>query len=263
MAEDRIATAWQGLAATMGDVDIDSDPDTADPTEHTETAGLHLSPIEARLLGVLIEKALATPQNYPLSVNALATGSNQTTNRDPLTHYTEGEIADELAPMKERRLLRFVHPTSGRGVTKYRHVLDEHLDIDEGDAALLSVLLVRGPQTVAELRARTERLHRYDDTAAIEARLAAMTSGAGQRLTQRLERDPGAREPRWVQLLCPEQGLERSGGAAASATPDPTTSSATSPVATPPAGHDREIAALRAELTALRAEFEAFRAEFG
>lgn len=217
-----------------------------------DDTGLQLSPMHARMLGALVEKALATPQNYPLSINAFATACNQTTNRDPITHFTEGEIADELAGLKERGLLRFVHPTSGRGVTKYRHVLDEHLGVGTAEVALLSVLLVRGPQTLAELRARTERLHPFADTTEVEEVLRSMRGDVGQLLALQLDREPGAREPRWVQLLCPEQGTDRAGAPAAS-----------SPAPSVPAGQEDEVAELRAELARLRREFEAFRAEFG
>jgi len=223
------------------------------------------------MLGVLAEKALATPQNYPLSINALATACNQSTNRDPITHYSEAEIADELAGLKERRLLRFVHPTSGRGVTKYRHVLDEHLGVGAPEIALLSVLLVRGPQTLAELRARTERLHTFADTAEVEETLRTMRGELDQPLAQRLEREPGAREPRWVQLLCPQQGLERA-AMPVSANPVPANPVPANPVpaAPPPTavapqtpGLERDLADLRRELERLRQEFDAFRAEFG
>ena len=229
-----------------------------EPGDDAVSAQLRLSPMDVRMLGSLAEKAFATPQNYPLSINSLATACNQTTNRDPLTHYSEGEIADQLSSLKERGLLRFVHPTSGRGVTKYRHVLDEHLGLGDAEIALLSVLFVRGPQTLAELRSRTERLHRFDSTGEIEECLTSMRSSTGQTLTERLEREPGHREPRWIQLLCPEQGEARA-GATASANP---TGSSHEPPSPLPGLHD-EIKRLRNDLTALREEFEAFRAEFG
>ncbi len=238
-----------------------SGPEDDDLGPGPESPGLTLTPIEARMLGVLAEKALATPQNYPLSVNALATGCNQSTNRDPITHYAEAEIADELPRLKERKLLRFVHPTSGRGVTKYRHVLNEYLGVGDAETALLSVLLVRGPQTVAELRSRTERLHRFDSTAEIEQCLGSMTDAAGNRLTERLEREPGHREPRWIQTVCPEQGELRVGSGA----PAPESSGAATiadPVTSRP-GLQAEVDALRRDLDQLRAEFDAFRAEFG
>jgi len=229
--------------------------------ENHEGAPLVLTPFDARLLGAMAEKALATPQNYPLSINALATACNQTTNRDPITHYSEAAISDELPRLKERKLLRFVHPTTGRGVTKYRQVLNEYLGIDNAEIALLSVLLVRGPQTVAELRARTERLHGFASTTEIEDCLREMSSADGAKLALRLEREPGHREPRWIQTLCPEQGEQRAGT-------EPAASSATYTASRPePApyrpGLEDEVARLSAELSQLRVQFDAFRAEFG
>lgn len=209
-----------------------------------------LAPLEARMIGAMIEKALATPQNYPLSVNALMTACNQTTNRDPLTHYSEGEILDILPHLKERGLLRFVHPTSGRGVTKYRQVIHEVLGLEDSDIALLSVLLVRGPQTSGELRSRTERLYSFDSASEVEQRLSEMTTPDGEPLTQRLGREAGHREARWIQLLSPDQGLDRATGPPSAPRPS-ATSDQTS-----------ELEALRSDLVALRAEFETFRAQF-
>jgi uncharacterized protein YceH (UPF0502 family) len=209
-----------------------------------------LAPLEARMIGAMIEKALATPQNYPLSLNALMTACNQTTNRDPITHYSEGEILDVLAHLKERGLLRFVHPTSGRGVTKYRQVIHEALGLEDSDIALLSVLLVRGPQTSGELRTRTERLHSFDSPNEIEQRLGDMTTPDGEPLAQLLDREAGHREARWIQLLSSDQGLDRAMGPP----------SAPSPAVT--GNQVSELEALRSDLAALRAEFETFRAQF-
>lgn len=260
--ESQARYAREHVDAEHGDDDSDEEISTAGSLEAADI--LRLSPIEARLLGALAEKALATPQNYPLSINSLATACNQTTNRDPLTHYTEDEIADELSRLKDRRLLRFVHPTSGRGVTKYRHVLDEYLVVHEADIALLSVLLVRGPQTVSELRARTERLHRFDSTTDIEEQLRSMQSDNGSPLAIRLEREPGHREPRWIQTLCPEQGELRAGTGTASDSPS-AGHAAPAPQAARPStpGLRDEVDQLKRELQQLRADFEAFRAEFG
>lgn len=207
---------------------------------------------EARVLGALIEKALATPQNYPLSLNAITLACNQATNRDPVSALEESRVHDVLTVAKTRGLARFVHPRSGRGVTKYRHVVDEALAVEEPVLALLSVLLLRGPQTVGELRSRTERLHAFSDSAEIEAALTALADGQGRPLVRRLERGSGHREARWIQLLCPEQGEDRAGKATAPAT----TSAAPAP------GLAHEVDWLRSELAELRSEFEAFRAEF-
>lgn len=213
---------------------------------------LRWSSDEARVLGALMEKGLATPQNYPLSLNALTLACNQATNRDPVTALGESRVQDVLTVCKTRGLARFVHPRSGRGVTKYRHVVDEALAVGEPVLALLSVLLLRGPQTVGELRSRTERLHPFDDSADIELALTTLTDGQGSPLVRQLERESGHREARWIQLLSPEQGEDRAG----QMTAPPIASVAPQPAATD------DVDQLRRELAELRAEFEAFRAEF-
>ncbi|MEL7156863.1 MAG: DUF480 domain-containing protein [Actinomycetota bacterium] len=228
----------------------------------------------ARLLGALIEKALATPQNYPLSLNALTMACNQTTNRDPIMDLAEPQIEHLLDEAKTDGWVRFVHPRSGRGVTKYRHVVDEVLDLDDRQVAVLGVLALRGPQTGSEIRTRTERLAPMaaDEVEAVLSALADRSSGP---LVRRLDREPGHRERRWIQLLCPAQGEDRAGQPPA-ASPR-RAAAASAPGAAPGAGaglgntvDEAEVAALRQEVAELRREladvrtaFEAFRAEFG
>ena len=142
---------------------------------------------------------MATPQNYPLSINALVAACNQRNSREPVTDLTEQEILDVLATGKERKLIRLVHPRSGLGVTKYRQVLHEFLQIDDAQSALLCVLLLRGSQTARELRDRTERLHNFSDTTDVETLLVQM---ADEGHVIRLDRRPGQRDERWAQLLC-------------------------------------------------------------
>ena len=162
-----------------------------------------LTPIEGRVLGVLLEKERTVPDQYPLSLNATMMAANQTTNRDPLMSLVEREVETTLTGLKAQGLVRFVHPTSGRGVTKYRQVVDERLQLLPERSALLGVLLVRGPQTAAELRARTERLHPFDSAEEVERTLHAMSAG-DEPLVQRLERQPGQSQSRWQQLFAEE-----------------------------------------------------------
>ena len=171
--------------------------DAAPPVELPAGSGL-LSFIETRVLGSLIEKSLATPQNYPLSVNALVSACNQSSSREPVTDFTEDDIMPVLVEGKDRRLVRFVHPRSGHGVTKYRHVLDEFLEINEAKTAVLAVLMLRGPQTARELRDRTERLHDFGETGAVESCLWELAE-LGH--VVRMGRQPGQRDERWVHLL--------------------------------------------------------------
>lgn len=221
----------------------------------TENHGvMSWSPDEARVFGAMIEKSLATPQNYPLSLNALTLACNQTTNRDPIVAFDDRLVEAVLTEGKTKGLSRFVHPRSGRGVTKYRHVIDEALGIETPELALLSVLALRGPQSVGELRTRTERLHPFEDNTDVEATLSSFTDREGRPLVRALDRESGQRDVRWIQLLCPEQGQDRANQLSA---PSPRAAAAADP------GLRDEVDELRQELSVLRAEFEAFKAEFG
>lgn len=160
-----------------------------------------LSIIEGRVLGCLLEKERTTPDQYPLTLNALVLGCNQSTSRDPVMHIADYEIESTLTSLKSAGLLRFVHPTHGRSVTRYRQVADESWGIGPEAAALLAVLLLRGPQTVAELRTRAERQHHFATPEAVEEALSELSAA---RHVQLLERQTGQKEVRWQQLLAEE-----------------------------------------------------------
>lgn len=162
-----------------------------------------LAQIAGRVLGVLAEKQHTTPDQYPLSLNATLLACNQTSNREPVMSLTEPEVEATLAELKSLGLVRFVHPTHGRGVTKYRQVLDEKLALEPEQLALLTVLLLRGPQTTAELRTRSERLCSFDSVEHVERVLHALSTGDDP-LVHRLERRPGQSQNRWQQLLAEE-----------------------------------------------------------
>jgi len=200
-----------------------------------------------RVMGCLIEKQRTTPDVYPLSVNALRAACNQTTNREPVTSYGEREVDDVLAGLKDVGLVRFVHPSHGGRVTKYRQVLEERLDLSVEELAVLCVMLLRGPQTVNELRARTERLASFSSSDEVESVLAALAARP-EPLVVRFERQPGMREPRWMHLLSGEPV-------------DVPVVAASSPPASRGRNDDR-LAALEDEVQRLRAEFDAFRASF-
>jgi uncharacterized protein len=152
---------------------------------------------EIRVLGSLIEKQRTTPDAYPLSLNSLRLACNQTTNRDPVVEYDEETVRTAIAHLSRRGWVRLA---SGRGsrAVKYRHLLDEALHLDRAELAVLAVLMLRGPQTPGELKARTERLHRFDSLADVEAVLERMI---GRELAERLPRRPGQKEVRYRQLL--------------------------------------------------------------
>jgi uncharacterized protein YceH (UPF0502 family) len=154
-------------------------------------------PVELRVLGCLIEKQRTTPDQYPLSLNALRLACNQSTNRDPVVDYDEPTIREGLDGLSRRGWVRLA---SGRGsrAVKYRHLFGEALSLDDADMALLAVLMLRGAQTVAELRTRTERLHRFESAPGVEE---ALRSLAARDLAAELGRRPGEREVRWTHLL--------------------------------------------------------------
>jgi hypothetical protein len=166
-------------------------------------AGVELTPVEARVIGSLAEKQLTTPQQYPLTLNALVIACNQTSNRDPVVVYDDSIVEGAVSSLKEAGLLRFVHPGHGRSATRYRQVLDERFGLDARGLSVLAVLLLRGPQTVGELRARTERMADFGSLDDVGAELERMASGPDP-LVRRLSRRPGQKEERWAQLLATE-----------------------------------------------------------
>jgi uncharacterized protein len=153
--------------------------------------------VEIRVLGCLIEKQRTTPDAYPLSLNSLRLACNQATNRDPVVAYEEREIKAALDRMSNRGWTRFASGASSRAL-KYRHLLDEALQLSGPELSLLGVLMLRGAQTVGELKQRSERLHRFESIAEVAETLETL---AQRELVERLERRPGQKEERWRQLL--------------------------------------------------------------
>jgi uncharacterized protein YceH (UPF0502 family) len=153
--------------------------------------------VELRVLGCLIEKQLTTPDVYPLSLNALRLACNQSTNRDPVVDLDERQIRDALQRLSRRGWVRLASGPGSRAA-KYRHLIDEALSVSVAGRSLLAVLMLRGPQTAAELRTRAERLYAFGSLADVEDSLAGL---AEQEHVQRQPRRPGQKEERWVQLL--------------------------------------------------------------
>jgi uncharacterized protein YceH (UPF0502 family) len=192
---------------------------------------------EQRVLGCLVEKRFTTPDQYPLSLNSLRLACNQSTNRDPHTHYDEATVRAAAERLTRYGLIRLA---SGHGsrATKYRHLADEALGLSREQLAVLAVLLLRGPQTPGELRQRTERMVRLDSPAAVEQVLDVLIERG---YAARLGRRPGQKEERFGQLL---------GGEDESAPAAPVTESRTQPdLAERVARLEREVAELRAALT--------------
>jgi len=235
--------------------------------------------VEIRVLGCLIEKQRTTPDAYPLSLNALRLACNQSTNRNPVVDYDEHVIKDALQRTYRRGWTRLA---SGHGsrAAKYRHLLDEALGLAPGELALLGVLMLRGAQTPGELKARSERLHRFEDLADVEAALKALIASGH---AAQLPRQPGQKEERYLQLLggadaaagepSPQTAhADRTGGAAEDGSRDPARENRIAPRQDPPAGGagtkelenrqridrlEQAVAELRRDLAALRAELDA------
>ncbi len=157
---------------------------------------------DQRILGSLLEKQTTVPASYPLSANALRTACNQSSNRDPVVDLDQRTIELAARSLKERGLLRIVWSDTGRRTLKYHQVLDEVLGLEADERALLTVLLLRGPQAPGELRTRTERLHAFPDRSDVEACLRRMAQRP-EPLVRELERRPGQQDHRWVHLLGP------------------------------------------------------------
>lgn len=159
-----------------------------------------LTPLEARVLAVLVEKQATVPDTYPLSLNALVAGCNQKTAREPVMAATDADVLGAVDGLKH---LSLVFEGSGSRVVKFEHNAQRVLGLPGQSVALLATLMLRGPQTSAELRVNSERLHRFADISSVEGFLDEMASKVPARVV-RLPRAPGAREARWAHLLCGE-----------------------------------------------------------
>ncbi|HSN33119.1 MAG TPA: YceH family protein [Ideonella sp.] len=202
-----------------------------------------LSLLECRVLGALVEKERTVPDSYPLSLNALVLGCNQKTARDPVLNASDAEV---LGALDDLRAADLVVEVSGSRVARYEHNLARVLKLPSQSVAILALLMLRGPQTAAELRANTERLHRFADISAVEGFLDELAARTPESLVVRLPRAPGEREARWAQLL---------GG------PVDATAGATARPGGDAAIDAGEIAALTANQARLQSEVDALRVQ--
>ncbi len=256
---------------------------------------MELSPIEVRVLGCLIEKELTVPDTYPMTINAILTAANQSTNRFPVVEFSTPDITAALTQLKiEHRLVRVLPSGAGSRVDKYRHVLEERLNLSRPEKSVLSILALRGPQTVSEIKARTQRMHDFSDLAGVEQVInrlcdptvladseeptdardmgmlrSASTTGAVTTLPDgyvrpwpgplvvRLNRQPGQNEPRIMHLLggaIDELTLARDLSSQSHSTSAPTGSASLLT--------DR-VAALEAEVQNLKISLEQLRQDLG
>jgi uncharacterized protein YceH (UPF0502 family) len=210
-----------------------------------------LDPVEIRVLAVLAEKEALTPDNYPMSLNAIVTGANQLSSRDPVMALSDEEVQDTLQRLMDRKLVNCITQAGAR-VAKYEHRMRIKWSLEQDKVAVLTVLMLRGPQTAGEVRTRTGRLHEFKSVADVEAALQFLIDKYPP-LVAKLERAPGTKEHRYGQLLggeiepAAQEGGERSGPA---------------PSGGRIAQLEQEVATLRGEVEALKAQFEEFRKQF-
>lgn len=201
-----------------------------------------LSPLEARILGTLAEKERTVPDSYPLTLNALVSGCNQKTSRDPVMELTDAEVQGGLDSLKGYSM---VIESSGGRVSRYAHNLDRVLQVPSQSVALLTVLMLRGPQTAGELRIACDRLHKFADISAVEGFLNELAARPAGALVVELQRLPGARENRWAHLLSGPPEIQ----AAPVQGPSPQADHAIG-----------EVAALKASVARLESEVDALKA---
>jgi hypothetical protein len=211
-----------------------------------------LDPFEIRVLAVLAEKEALTPDNYPMSLNAIVNGCNQLSSRDPVMQLSEETVQDTLQRLIARRLVSGVSAAGAR-VTKYEHRMRIKWTLEQDKVAVLTILMLRGLQTAGEIRTRSGRLHEFKSVAEVETPLQFLIDKYPP-LVARLERAPGTKEPRYGQLL---------GGEISTAREDSAFGTASAPAPSSRIGQlEEEVANLRADVAELKAQFEAFRQQF-
>ena len=210
------------------------------------TGEVVLDEVEIRVLGCLVEKEKTTPDYYPLTRNALLSACNQKSSRDPVVSYNEQTVVASLESLRERGLVHLITTSDGR-VPRYRHVFSEALQLSRPQNAALCLLMLRGPQTIGEIRQRSARLYDFASLEEVEDTLKELASRPVQPLVVKLARQAGTKEPRYAQLL--------SGPAGEAAQPEPAPQE--------PAPGDREqLQLLEAEVEKLRGQVEQLRAQF-
>ena len=218
-----------------------------------------LDAAEVRVLGALIEKQITTPDYYPLTLNALTNACNQLTNREPVVAYDEQTVVRALDKLRDKRLATLFTGAESR-VAKYKHTLTDAILLTPAEVALLCVLMLRGPQTLGELRTRSERLFTFDSMGEVEETLHALAARPAQPLVAKLPRQPGTKEGRYAQLL---SGTNDAAKHATEPTlrPEPATLAVRAENERI-AKLEEETSVLRQELTQLRQQFADFRKQF-
>jgi uncharacterized protein len=208
-----------------------------------------LNDADVRVLGSLIEKELTTPESYPLSLNALTNACNQSSNRDPVVQYDDATVKAAVDRLRKYSLVRSIQRSDAR-VMKYMHLVGDALNLERPETAVMCVLMLRGPQTVGEIRTRTGRLFEFQSLEEVEATLNVLATRSPTPLVARLGRQPGQKEARYAHLLSGEPKIDVSAAAPTESHPDP-------------AADDDRLSALERAVQALHGEVGALRAELG
>ena len=211
-----------------------------------------LDPFEIRVLAVLAEKEALTPDNYPMSLNALTNGCNQLSSRDPVMHLSDETVAEVLQRLMQRKYVNGITQAGAR-VTKYEHRMRIKWTLEQDKLAVLTILMLRGPQTAGEIRTRSGRIHEFKSVAEVESALQFLIDKYPP-VVARLALAPGTKEPRYGQLLGGEAALAREESAFGSVSA-PASSSRTAQL-------EQEVAALRREVDELKAQFDNFKRQF-
>lgn len=213
-----------------------------------------ITAVEARILGALVEKQLTTPEYYPLTLNALVNACNQKNNREPVMSLTENEVSTAIEHLRDRNLVYVFYGSTSR-VPKYKHMLPTYYELDEAGVALIAVLMLRGPQTLGELRERTGRMHEFAGLDEVQQTLNTLTAREDP-LILRLERLPGQKDARFAQLLTGPVDLD------AIATAHPTRAAQAESANERITKLEGEITRLNTELDELKEKFADFQKQF-
>ncbi len=216
-----------------------------------------LSEIEIRVLGSLIEKQLATPEYYPLTLNALVAACNQKSSRDPVVNYNETQVLGAIDDLRDKNLVYVFYGSTSR-TPKYKHMMREVFELSTAQVALMCVLMLRGHQTLGELRERTGRLYEFSDFGEVEEAINSLVSNDIQPLVVRLPRQPGQKESRFAHLLTGEIVTPAATEAAAAFEQTGANPSQSERIAR----LEQQVKSLSSELENLKQMFEDFRKQF-
>ena len=213
-----------------------------------------INPVEARILGALVEKQLTTPEYYPLTLNALVNACNQKNNRDPVMSLSENEVSTAIEHLRDRNLVYVFYGSTSR-VPKYKHMLPTYYELEPAEVAVMAVLMLRGPQTMGELRERTGRMQQFSGLDEVQQTLSALAAREDP-LVLRLERLAGQKDARFAQLLTGPIDIE------ALAAAHPPRAQATESANERVARLEAEVQRLATEIEQLRETFADFRKQF-